>query len=216
MEETNTQEQEFDSTPETNEEDNQSLEDQSTEQQDAVDYKAAYEAEVLKSQKKDKELNQARFKLAQENKAKKESKNTTDNEESESGVGLDTESIVEEAVNRVKKEMSASIVESALNELTTNEDEKKLIKLFYENKITKSGYDKESITEDLAYAQLLANKPKIEKLTNEFKAKSKSDSATSNGGSSSGQDISSDTNGQTYNNAEKALLQKYGALDKKN
>lgn len=215
MEETNNTQEETDSTPETNEEDNQTLDDQSTEQQDAVDYKAAYEAEVLKSQKKDKELNQARFKLAQENKAKKESQaalnKDNSNEESENDAALDTESIVEEAVNRVRKEMSASIVESSLDTLTSNEDEKKLIKLFYENKIVKSGYDKESVAEDLAYAQLLANKQKIEKLTSEFKAKSKSDSAKETGGTSSGQTIESDSTGKNYTAAEKALLQKYGA-----
>jgi hypothetical protein len=61
-----------------------------------------------------------------------------------------------------KKDFLSDTVEDLLFELTDNEDERKLVKHFYDNRINHSGYSKAQIKEDLRLAMAGANIGRLE------------------------------------------------------
>lgn len=186
---------------------NQKAGDQSTGQQDTVDYKKL--AEDL-----EKELEQARFKLKEKNIEEKKKKEVQKDfeEEDKDEQSVDANQIEE----NILKKLSGDVFAQELSTLTQDADEQKLIELYYENKIVKSGYDRLSIKKDLEMARFLANKPRIEKMQNEIKKKSISDAGKTSGGGSGSQAIESDADGSSLalSDDDKRLMQKFGITEK--
>ena len=60
-----------------------------------------------------------------------------------------------------------SVFDNALNSISANPDEQKLIQYVYDNQIVHSGQDAESIKRDLENAQAIANKQKLKVITSE-------------------------------------------------
>jgi hypothetical protein len=173
---------------------------------DEIDWKARFE-------ETDRELTQAKFTLKNKNiKAKKvEEPDSEETDEEVQDLPKDMiEKMVDERVEAAQLSMRADIIAEELEKMSQNPDEQKVIQLFYENKIVKTGYDRSSIKKDLEFARLLANKPRLEKVNAEILEKKKSEDAVTTANSSSGQKIDSDSTSSVYlSDADKALMAKY-------
>lgn len=85
-----------------------------------------------------------------------------------------------------KLDLVKDAFEDELSLITSNPDERELIRLHYTNTIQKSGFDRRAIQGDLQRARLIANQPKIEKTVSELRQSAYSTKTTS-GGSATGQ-----------------------------
>lgn len=177
-------------------------------QQETVDYTA----EIEKLQKK---LSQAEFKLTQKNIEEKKKKEVDPYEALE----ID-EDIIDQKVNEkfgeLEKKIFTKDISEEISSISSNPEEQKLIRLIYETKINKSGYDRESIHEDIKLAHLIANKSRLEKIASEMKAKTISDNGKGVTGGSGGQAIKSDTDSGmvALTDEDKRFMQKFGLTEK--
>lgn len=145
---------------ETNEAEETSTEESEAERsQPELDYKALYESE------KDK-LSKAEFALYKKKKAEKEARQQV---EAETGV-IDPDEVqrlVEEKALEILQQQrqreSEEVLEEELGKLSKDEDERRLIRLMYENRIQQTGYTRSAIREDLQTAALIANAPKYQR-----------------------------------------------------
>ena len=126
---------------------------------------------------------------------------------------LDLSSVVEELDKRQQKReqerlviQNKSLIEDTLSNLTSNEDEKELVKWFYENKINKTGSDFKSIKEDLDMARLLANKGRLEKENSTLKDVLTNKQTTSTSPEFSGEKIKSKKS--NLSDADKSFISK--------
>ena len=110
-----------------------------------------YKAETVKLQDR---LNKAEFtivKLRQEEGKK---------------VAIDVDAVqevVRQEVEKFKVDTTKDTFESELANLSTDPAERELIRLNYDKKIVKSGFNKDAIRSDLMDAKILANRPKYRK-----------------------------------------------------
>src|SRR3990167_5170747 len=171
------------------------------------DYKALFETEKAK-------LARAEEAVV---KAKKQIKNKIVDEEQESD-DSDIENRVAQLVQaelagfktQVKTELISSEVDNLLLEVSSNPDERALIKHFYDNRLQKSGYSREDIREDLINAKIIANRDSILKTNQELShaLKSKATTQTSANNSSSVREVPKDS--PEYSAEDQAFLAKYG------
>lgn len=181
-----------------------------TNSQEVVDWKKRYE-------ETEKELNQAKFTLIKKNIEEKEKKKKTvepesgfDEDEDGDEPKVNIEDMVKMEVEKAQLSMRGDIIVEEMDRLSSDADEKKVIQLFYENKIVKTGFDRNSIRKDLELAQILANGPRLGKVLSEVQKKKESENATITNGGSNGQKIASDnTTGMEFSDADKALMAKY-------
>lgn len=145
---------------EENEAEETSIEESEEERsQSDLDYKALYESEKEK-------LSKAEFALYKRKKAEKEARQQV---EANTGV-IDPEEVnrlVEEKAMEILQQQRQKDAEEVLNEelakVSKNEDERRLIRLMYENRIQQTGYTRSAIREDLQTAALIANAPKYQR-----------------------------------------------------
>jgi len=173
----------------------------------AVDWKKRFEDT-------EKELNQAKFTLTKKNIADK-TKKSVDPEEGEGDSDYEPkeniQDIVKMEVEKAQLSMRGDIITEEMDRLSQDVDEQKVIQLFYENKIVKTGFDRTSIRKDLELAQILANGPRLGKVISEVQKKKQSDDATNTNGGSGGHKIESDSSKGPYlSDSDKALMAKYG------
>ena len=171
------------------------------------DYKALFETEKAK-------LARAEEAVV---KAKKQIKKKIVDEEQESD-DSDIENRVAQLVQaelagfktQVKTELISSEVDNLLLEVSSNPDERALIKHFYDNRLQKSGYSREDIREDLINAKIIANRDSILKTNQELShaLKSKATTQTSANVSSSAREVPKDS--PEYSAEDQAFLAKYG------
>lgn len=131
---------------------------------DAVDFKAELEKEKAR-------LAQAEHTIVT---LKKEAKEKGEPKE------VDTEAMKEalraelleeqnKSLEAFKAEQSKGSFDEEVAKLTSNPDEKELIKFHYEKSIQKTGFDRNSIASDIQNAFILANKPRLEKTMAELR-----------------------------------------------
>jgi len=173
---------------------------------DQVDYKAEYE-------KTQNQLKQAEHTIV---KLKQEDKNSA-----VADPKVDVEAIKKELAQEIKQDneqfkqgLVADVLEEELNHLTTNEDERKLIKLHYEKSIVKTGYSRAQIFADLGNARLLANKSLYEKQLNETRAALQSKDGRSAGSAASVKIDSASTTQVTLSAQERELIQRVASRRK--
>lgn len=143
-----------------------------------LDYQKLYEADH-------KRLEQAEYALYKKKKAEKTARRI---EEGETGV-IDADAVkqqVEEhflamAIAREEK-MSEDVIEEELNNLSSNPDERKLIRLKYDNQINKTGFSRLAIRQDLDDAKFLANKSRYQKEKTELMQSAISKATITNSG----------------------------------
>lgn len=172
-----------------------------------VDYKK-------KAEDLEKELGQAQHKIID---LKKKNK-TTDFNSSDDGDDKD-EDIDEKVKSKVQEVLSEDrtlrvndIIDEELEKMSANSDERKLIKLIYDNKIVKIGVSRADIKKDLDAAKILANANKTEATIKEIAEAEKNKAGANPAGGSSSGGFESDKPGSegNWNDADKALLRKYG------
>lgn len=129
-----------------------------------LDYAALYEEEKKK-------LEKAEYTLYRKNKEERlkklqvEETGIVDPEEVKKIVSDEVEALV--AAQRQKD--SEDLIVEELNNLTSDPDEQRLIRLKYENALNKTGFSRLAIRQDLSDAQFLANKSKYLKEKSELK-----------------------------------------------
>ncbi len=174
-------------TLETNEVDTELEVDQSDESQESneseeesddegVDYKS--ELERLQG-----ELAQKNERIAKQDKKilkLKQRFKSEDNEEEEVEEETDIDSVVAKKVQEQMSNFVEDTIDDEINKVSTNEDEKKLIRYYFDNRIVKQGWSKKEIIDYIADAKVLANRNKVlsqlkllQKKTNSDKTASK-------------------------------------------
>lgn len=125
------------------------VEDETTQkdssEESEIDYKAEYE--------KYKEIaNNQRIALQRKNKAKQDDDNDTQDP---------VEEIIDKALERAEVKRREEDIEDMLESISSNPDERQLIKHIYENDLRQSGFSKRAIQADLEKARILANRGKF-------------------------------------------------------
>lgn len=166
---------------------------------DTTDYKKLYEDTKT-------ELGQAQHKII-------ELKKKPSDDDDKNTLDKDTiKSVVNEALSEDRTLRVNEIVDEELSKISTNPDEQKLIKLLYENKIVKVGDSRSDIRKDLEAAKILANANKTEAKQKELEDAAKNKAGAAGAAGSGGGNFDSDfsNNSAQLNNAEQALLSRYG------
>jgi hypothetical protein len=131
-------------------EDEDTSEDEDTDEE--IDYKSEYEHLQGELAQKNERIEK------QDKKIIKLKHKDEDNEEE------DTENIDEIVNKKVQQQMNSfvsDVIEEELEKVSTNDDEKKLIKWYFENRIQKTGYARKDITQYFNEAKALANARKF-------------------------------------------------------
>ncbi len=173
-----------------------------------VDYKAKVEA-------LEKELGQAQHKiidLKKKNKSAEPISGDDNNSNNDDDIDEKVKSKIEEVLSEDRSLRVNDTIEEELEKLSDNPDEKKLIKLIYENKIVKIGISRADIKKDLEAAKILANANKTKALEKEAEVADKNKPSGSPAGGQGGGSFASDKPGSAGNwsNEDQALLRRYG------
>lgn len=131
--------------------------EEGTDSEESIDYKAEYE-----KIKADRDNYREGLKNAKDIMKKK---NTMDPDEFKKMIS----EAIEDKFSVFTSNLTKSTLESKLDSLSSSPDEKELIRYHYENSIVKSGIDPSSIATDLENAKLLANRKSIFKKVDEMK-----------------------------------------------
>jgi hypothetical protein len=152
---------------------------------------AAKEQELADAKKsladKEKELGQAQFTIV-DLKKKKEPASPAAQEVDIEAIEEKALSISREEIEKFKVEQSKDTFEDILATFKGTPEEKEKIKTAYNTQIVKTGFNRESIRQDLENAFILANKPKFETTIKELQATAIS-KGTQSGASASSQEI---------------------------
>ena len=87
---------------------------------------------------------------------------------------------VAKKMDSVRADLSEDTIESTLEDLTVNVDERALIKHHYDNSLQKTGFSRQAIMQDLLNAKLLANRKTLSKENSELKAALSAKESTGN------------------------------------
>lgn len=90
------------------------------------------------------------------------------------------EAKVAETMNSVRTDLASDTIESTLESLSANVDERALIKHHYENSLKQTGFSRQAIMQDLQNARLLANRQTLSKENTELKAALTAKASTGN------------------------------------
>jgi hypothetical protein len=183
-------------------------------QDGVIDYKARAEAFEKELNNKKSELEKAQYKIVDLKQKIKTDVKVNDGLEDKSGDDTDVDDKIKKAVAEEfesdRQYRIHEVLKEELDSISTNPDEKDLIKKYYENKLVKSGLDRESIKSDLTIAKAIANAPKLESVIKEIN-NSKNNSPES--ANQAKETFDSDFKKQpsaNLNPAEKSLLSRYG------
>lgn len=182
-----------------------------------TDYKA--ELEKVKSQ-----LSKAEHKLTQKDKEERRKKKEAEEfeadplevDEDEEEEPRDKEedlSTLRKENEKFKLDFIADTVSEEINSLSANQDERALIKHFYENRIVRSGYTRSQIREDLQAAYLLANKRRFVKRSGEIVKALEAERGKTKSPQSAGQKTQEEDT-VVLSPLERKLLSRYGLTEK--
>lgn len=174
---------------------------------DAVDYKALYEAEEARRIRAEEKI----VKEKKKQKVKEDPEDEIDDEEDkEELIARIVEQKLSGIETKVRSEFMASEVENIISEMSSNLDERALIKHIYENRLQKTGSTIADIREDLQSAKLLANRDSIIASNKEMaqSLKSKATVQTTPISTSSVREVPSEE--RQLNDREKKLLEVFG------
>ena len=90
------------------------------------------------------------------------------------------EAKVKETMTSVRTDLASDTIESTLESLSANVDERALIKHHYENSLKQTGFSRQAIMQDLQNARLLANRQTLSKENTELKAALTAKASTGN------------------------------------
>jgi len=129
-----------------------------------IDYKAELERAKQEAEKRNKRLEQAEYKIVELKKKNKKEEDELEFDEFGEPIEKpkeDIRDIIKEELTSFKRDISSTTIDEEISKITSNSDEIALIKHHYENSINQSGFDKQSIQNDIQKAYTLANSQKI-------------------------------------------------------
>jgi hypothetical protein len=132
------------------------------------DYKSEYER--LQG-----ELAQKNERIAKQDKKIIKLKQKDGEEEEETEEKSDVDELVNQAVQKQMSAFVGDTIEEELSKASSNEDEQKLIKWYFDNRIVKTGWSKKEIIGYIEDAKILANKGKMLSKMKIIAKKNKSD-----------------------------------------
>jgi hypothetical protein len=147
--------------------------EQSEESKPEVDYVA--ELGIAKSK-----LEKAGNTIEKIKKENKELKNDDDDDDEYIDYQEEINKQVAKKMDSVRADLSEDTIESTLEDLTVNVDERALIKHHYDNSLQKTGFSRQAIMQDLLNAKLLANRKTLSKENSELKAALSAKESTGN------------------------------------
>jgi hypothetical protein len=179
---------------------------------DKIDYKA--ELEKVKTQ-----LKQAEYTIQKE---KEKSKSDTKKDEDkvdvididEEDVGAKASAIAKTEIEKFKMEQTLDVLEDEISKLATSPEHAELIKLTYQNRINKSGFNRKAIVDDLMAAALLVDRPKFERQLKEMAKTVISSKTTNTSGSTSSAKVDEGTQDVELSAADRKVMQKFGLTEK--
>jgi hypothetical protein len=169
-----------------------------------------YKAELERSKR---QLKKAEHRIVELKKGEKETPKDEDPWADEEPA-VDPKKLVEEEVSKFKAEFISDAVDEAIDSLTKNPDERKLIEFIYENRLVKTGYSRKAVQADIEAAHLLANSKRFMTENAELKRTIATKKTITNSGSGSNQDKPESEPGWT--DADKALFAGFGVDPNKN
>jgi len=186
-----------------------------------IDYKAELEKAIQEAEKRNKRLEQAEHKIVElKKKNKKEEEDELEFDEFGEPIEKpkeDIRDVIKQELNSFKRDILSSTIDDEISKITDNPDEIALIKHHYENSINQSGFDKQSIQNDVQKAYALANSQKIlrnnRELVEALKAKKSVSSGT--GGSSAGPAIKESGYPEELSEQDIAFLKEQGITPEK-
>ncbi|KUK99147.1 MAG: hypothetical protein XE08_0224 [Parcubacteria bacterium 32_520] len=186
-----------------------------------IDYKAELEKAIQEAEKRNKRLEQAEHKIVElKKKNKKEGEDELEFDEFGEPIEKpkeDIRDVIKQELNSFKRDILSSTIDDEISKITDNPDEIALIKHHYENSINQSGFDKQSIQNDVQKAYALANSQKIlrnnRELVEALKAKKSVSSGT--GGSSAGPAIKESGYPEELSEQDIAFLKEQGITPEK-
>ena len=143
------------------EDEDNSEEEDDGEQGDELDYKSEYERLQGELAKKNERIAKQDKKII---KLKRKEEYQDDDEEDNSENKGDNTDLDEVVAKKVQEQMSSFVedtIDDEISKLSQNEDEKKLIKWYFDNRIVKTGWAKKDIIQYLGEAKALANAKKL-------------------------------------------------------
>jgi len=181
---------------------------------DKVDYKA--ELEKVKVQ-----LAQAEFTIQKE---KDKSKSNTKKDEDKEIVEVDDDdkvdveakaaSIAKSEIEKFKLEQTVDVLEDEISKLATSPEHAELIRLTYQNRINKSGFNRKAIIEDLSAAAILVEKPRFERQIKEMAKTVISKQTTNSSGSVSSAKTDAPEETIELSDADRKIMNKFGLTEK--
>lgn len=160
-------EEEVDLSKKDNSEESEEDTEEEGDDEEEIDYKSEYErlqGELATKNERIAKQDKKIIKLKQK-----------DSEDAEEEPDNDIDKIVEEKVQKQMNNFVEDTIDDELSKISSNDDEKKLIKWFFENRIIKSGWSKKEIVGYLEDAKILANKGKTLSKAKIIAKKTKSD-----------------------------------------
>ena len=156
-----------------------------------IDYKAELERAKQEAEKRNKRLEQAEYKIVELKKKNKKEEDELEFDEFGEPIEKpkeDIRDIIKQELNSFKRDISSTTIDEEISKITNNSDEIALIRHHYENSINQSGFDKQSIQNDIQKAYALANSQKILRTNRELAEalKAKKTVSGGTGGSSAG------------------------------
>jgi hypothetical protein len=124
-----------------------------------IDYKAELERIQAERDNYKQGLLNAKDKLKQLKKGQSDDEDEDIDDDDE--INTRVNKIVEEKLEGLKKDVNSATVETILDSISVNSDEKELIRFHYENSIKQSGSSANDIRNDLENARLVANRKKL-------------------------------------------------------
>lgn len=168
--------------------------------QEELNYSELYEQEKEAREKAEK-------KIVNMKRSQKEESQEDEPDEDNSD---DVEQKVQQAVSAFREEFIGETVEEILGALSSNEDEKKLIKFHYNNTIKQSGVNAGSIKRDLQRAKLLANETLYSNKAEELDEEGKRDASITNSSVGTNRDVRKPQKRVQLNAQERAILERRG------
>lgn len=141
------------------EDEDKSAEEDDGEQDDELDYKSEYERLQGELAQKNERIEKQDKKII---KLKRKEEYQDDDEYSENkGDNTDLDEVVAKKVQEQMSSFVEDTIDDEISKLSQNEDEKKLIKWYFDNRIVKTGWAKKDIVQYLSEAKALANAKRL-------------------------------------------------------
>lgn len=181
------------------------------------DDKIDYKAELEKAQA---QLKKAEFTIEKVKKEKSESntKKDEDKEESNDVDEIDIEekasSIAKSEIEKFKLEQTEDILADTIAKIATSPEHAELIRLTYQNRINKSGFNRSAILEDVSAAALLVEKPRFERQIKEMAQAVVSAKTTNTSGNVSSAKTETPDESIELSAADRKIMQKFGLSEK--